>query len=201
MINIGKSGLVFGLQASFQDLLVGLSASVRRERNRCTFDIWLLGATGLRQVAIRPRFTRHVPCTMHPRYHARPQLAHSRLTELSGPRDPPRPADRAPPVALDLPRRVAVYTGHRDTAAPMPYKEDRPPRTSYMPHNSTHPAPTWGNSAPLQRCSAAAPASGSLHTPPRRRDVINKVDVSSDLVEASGSLHTPPRGRDDIRPG
>lgn len=129
------------MQASFQDLLVGLSASVRRERNRCTFDIWLLGATGLRQVAIRPRLTRHVPCTMHPRYHARPQLAHSRLTELSGPRDPPRPADRAPPVALDLPRRVAVYTGHRDTAAPMPYKEDRP-RTSYMPHNSTHPAPT-----------------------------------------------------------
>jgi hypothetical protein len=42
---------------------------------------------------------------------------------------------------------------HCRSAAPMPYKEDRP-RTSYMPHNSTHPAPTQVIPAALQRCSS-----------------------------------------------
>jgi hypothetical protein len=82
---------------------------------------------------------------MHPRYHARPQFAirtlttHGTVSEFAGP-------------AVHSTRRVGRCT-HRDTAAPMPYKEDRPPRTSYMPHNSTHPAPTR---VIPRHCSAAA---------------------------------------------
>ena len=77
----------------------------------------------------------------------------TRLTEPVSPRDPPRPARTArlrPHSTRCVPGGVPR---HCRSAAPMPYKEDRP-RTSYMPHNSTHPAPTQVIPAAQQRCSS-----------------------------------------------
>jgi hypothetical protein len=66
-------------------------------------------------------------------------------------RGPPGAQPRTARLRSHSTRRVGRCT-HRDTAAPMPYKEDRP-RTSYMPHDSTHPAPTR---VIPRHCSAAA---------------------------------------------
>ena len=143
----------------------------------CTFGF--LGQLGLRKVAIRPRFTRHtmyhapaIPCK-RPQFAIR-TLRDSRYCLTLSSRDPRRTRLAASggvhTATLQLPCRIRK-TGHVHLTCHIIFHSSRA-------HS--------GNSAPLQRCSAAAPASGSLHTPPRRRDVINKVDVSSDLVGPQG---------------
>ena len=149
---------------------------------QCTLHIWLLGATGFKESryppAVHPPY--HVPCTRDTmqaatiRYCPIRTLRDSRYCLTLSSRDPRRTRLAASggvhTATLQLPCRIRK-TGHVHLTCHIIFHSSRA-------HS--------GNSAPLQRCSAAAPASGSLHTPPRRRDVINKVDVSSDLVGPQG---------------
>ena len=83
---------------------------------------------------------------MHPRYHARPQFAirtlttHGTVSEFAGP-------------AVHSTRRVGRCT-HRDTAAPMPYKEDR----AHHVHLTCHIIPLIPRPRGVipRHCSAAA---------------------------------------------